>query len=104
MVVGVLSRWWLQQLRGKPENPLGLVSRHQLHHEGLEISEDFDLRQGFFFYWIHSIPQTGKSPTQGTKKLRKRSAARSPARGAAAVSYNIQAVLGDERWVRASHT
>jgi hypothetical protein len=38
------------------------VGRHQLHYERLEISENFDLRQRFFFYWIHSVPQTGMTP------------------------------------------
>ena len=58
MVIGVFSWRSFEQLRRKPEYTLGLMSRHQLYYEGLEVSEHLDLRQRFFFYWIHSQPQT----------------------------------------------
>jgi hypothetical protein len=58
MVIGVFSSGSFQQLRRKPEYALSLMSGHQLYHEGLEVREYLDLRQRFFFYWIHSRPQT----------------------------------------------
>jgi hypothetical protein len=59
MMIGIFSRRRLQQLRGEPEHPLRFVRRHQLNNQGLQIGEHLDLRQRFFFYWIHSRPRTG---------------------------------------------
>jgi len=44
MAVRILSGWWLQQLRGKPQHTLGFVRRHQLGDNWLEIAEHLDLR------------------------------------------------------------
>ncbi len=53
MVVGIFTRWRLQELGGEPQHALGLVRGHQFIYERLEIGENFDLRQRLFFHWIH---------------------------------------------------
>jgi hypothetical protein len=42
-MIGVFSRWRLEELRWEPENPLGLVGGHQLFDQRLEVREHLDL-------------------------------------------------------------
>jgi len=72
MMVGILSRRGLEQLRGKPEYALRLVRDHELQDQWLEISKHLDLRERFFFYWVHSRPLTGISETRNGKIMQSR--------------------------------
>jgi hypothetical protein len=53
VMVRIFARWRLQELGGEPQHTLRFVRRHQFVYERLEISEYFDLRECFFFDWIH---------------------------------------------------
>src|SRR6476646_2825562 len=49
VVIGILARRRIEQLRWQPEHALLLVRSHELRHHWLEIGEHFDLRQRFGF-------------------------------------------------------
>jgi hypothetical protein len=92
VLVDVLARRRPEDLGWKPEGPFGLVHDHEFVHDGLEVGDDFDLREGFAIFDVHRALGDGMTDITGTDAAR-----RCRVRGALATSAPGVGPAGDLR-------